>query len=373
MTKQQELAVREMTQWLALSPKFQKLPVKIEIAGEFDLYGRHYYVIKFKKTLLGAWLLGVAGGFTNEEDTSVLYVTSNFTEYQAKTARDKARVMIANLVEQERHQAQQEELSKEQQEIPFTPKIGPFMGIILLNTHQFDLEAFEKNLKEDWGIQLPEKIVLNESDEKEETSDFVYMEQGAFAIASFVDAPVPGGQAEHAAQLNFLWKEAASVTRTHVAQVMVAVIDQGKNPLELGTIFTQLCASCLKLPNAVGIYTSGTVWEPSYYREMAMPAKDGHPPIMSWVYCGVYRTEMGMCGYTNGLSAFGKDELEILNSRQSASDVWGVLSKAVFHILTKNITLKDGDRITLSEQESELFITRSEGVAVLGKSLKIAY
>ncbi len=372
MTKQQELAIQEMTQWLALSPKFQKLPVKIEIAGEFDLYGRHYYIIRFKKSLLGPWLLGVSGGFSDEEDRTVKYTASQFGEYQAKTARDKARVMIANLVEQERHQAQMEEEPQEE-ELPKREKVGPFMGIVLLNSHTFDLEAFEKNLKEDWAIRLPERTVLGESEDGEEPAEFVYMEQGAFAIASFVDAPVPGGQAERAAKLNFLWKEAASVTQTHVAQVMIAVMDQGKNPLELATIFTQLCASCLKLPNAVGLYTSGTVLEPGYYREMSQPAKEGHPPVMSWVYCGVYQTEMGMCGYTNGLSSFGKDELEILNSRQSAADVWGVLSKTAYHILTKNVTLKDGDKVTLSEQESNLFITRSEGVAVQGKSLKISY
>ncbi len=373
MTKQQELAVREMTQWLVLSPKFQKPPVRIETTGEFDLYGRHYYIIRFKKTLLGPWLLGVSGGFLDEQDTAVKYTASQFGEYQTKTAQDKARVMIANLVEQERHQAQQEQESQEEA-VPPKKKVGPFVGVVLLNSHTFDLEAFTKNLKEDWNIRLPEGTMLNESaGSEDDPANFLYMDHGVCAAASFVDAPVPNGQAERAAQLNFLWKEAAAVTRTHVAQVMITVIDLGKNPLELGTIFTQLCASCLKLPNAVGLYTSGTVWEPKYYREVSAPAKSGHPPVMSWVYCGVYQTEMGMCGYTNGLSSFGKEELEILNSRHSAADVWDVLTKTAYHVLVRNVTLKDGDKVTLSEQASNLFITRSEGIAVLGQSLKISY
>ncbi|WMT41317.1 hypothetical protein RE628_01645 [Paenibacillus sp. D2_2] len=124
-------------------------------------------------------------------------------------------------------------------------------------------------------------------------------EADGFTLAlSFVDAPVPDGEAEHNAKTNYLWKEAPQVTKTHVAQIILAVFTRSGSSLDSGKLYSKLAASCLKLPNAIGIYTAGTVFQPEPYIEMAeLMKQDDILPLLNLVYFGLVGTETGM-GHT---------------------------------------------------------------------------
>ena len=53
-------------------------------------------------------------------------------------------------------------------------------------------------------------------------------------------------------------------------------------------MYTKLAASCLKLPNAVGLYSSGTVFQPELFVEMAETMKsDDLFPLLNLVYFGL--------------------------------------------------------------------------------------
>lgn len=69
MTAQQQAAMQSMIDWLADERELGQQPKKIEIAGEFDLHNMHYYIFKYKKSMLGKWLLGVCGGYEDPSDT----------------------------------------------------------------------------------------------------------------------------------------------------------------------------------------------------------------------------------------------------------------------------------------------------------------
>mgnify|MGYP006979826385 FL=1 len=51
-----------MKEWLAHPQELGKAPARIECTGTFELHGLRYYLFRYKKTLLGSWLLGVCGG-----------------------------------------------------------------------------------------------------------------------------------------------------------------------------------------------------------------------------------------------------------------------------------------------------------------------
>ena len=53
MTIQQQAALQSMIDWLEHENELGRKPSKIEIAGEFDLHDMHYYIFKYKKSMLG--------------------------------------------------------------------------------------------------------------------------------------------------------------------------------------------------------------------------------------------------------------------------------------------------------------------------------
>ena len=57
--KQQEVAQMNMVEWLSDSQELGKNPSKIEFVKKFELYEMHYYIFKFKRSVLLHGLLGL--------------------------------------------------------------------------------------------------------------------------------------------------------------------------------------------------------------------------------------------------------------------------------------------------------------------------
>ena len=83
-----------MKEWLAHPDELGKEPAKIELAGEFDLHELHYYIFKYKKSILGKWLLGVCGGYEPGETEHCGHVFSEMEPYEETTAKEKAIAMV---------------------------------------------------------------------------------------------------------------------------------------------------------------------------------------------------------------------------------------------------------------------------------------
>ncbi|WP_134686876.1 DUF4261 domain-containing protein [Brevibacillus migulae] len=376
MTPQQQAAIQAMTDWLEDERELGRKPNKIEIAGEFDLHGMRYYLIKYKKTLFGNWLLGVCGGYEHPSDTEHCgHVFSEMTPYNPITAEQEATAMVEMIRQYWMNQAAMLEAAQPQdsQHEPQEESSGIFHGFVLLNTSECDLEQVKANLLHDWNISCSPETG-EERDPGEEKEGVLVCNIDNFTLAlTFVDAPVPNGEAEHFAQGNYLWPEAVDVTKTHVAQIIVAVLNSSGSALDSGRMYTKLAASCLKLPNAIGIYTSGTVFQPELFLEMANFMKtDDAFPLLNLVYFGLVRSETGMNAYTYGLKSFGKDEIEILDSRLTPSELREFLIDISTYVVEHDVTLKDGETIGFTA-EQKLPITRSQGVYVDGESLKIKY
>ncbi|RED75271.1 DUF4261 domain-containing protein [Cohnella phaseoli] len=349
MTAQQQAATQAMIDWLENDDGLGKRPSRIECAGQFTLNEMQYYLFRFKKSLLGKWLLGVCGGYSNAFETEHCgHVISDMQPYEPATAERQAIAMIDKL------NADSKELS------------GLFTGFVLLNSHECDLERLKEILVQDWNISC--------SPEDEESEGTLVFETDGFTLAvSFIDAPVPDGEAEHYAQGNYTWREAADVVGTHVAQMIVAVFPRGRSALESGIMYTKLAASCLKLSNAIGLYSSGTVFQPEMFVEAADLLKsDEGFPVLNLVYFGLVRSEGGMSAYTCGLKPLGKDEIEIIDSQASPAELRDFLMDIASYVVEYDVALHDGETIGFTA-EQKLPITRSAGVYIAGESLKIGY
>ncbi|RIX46541.1 DUF4261 domain-containing protein [Paenibacillus nanensis] len=374
MITQQQAAVQSMINWLADERELGRKPHKIEMAGEFDLHEMRYYIFRYKPSLFGKWLLGVCGGYESPTDTEHCgHVFSEMTQYDPATAKQESIAMVERIREYWMSQAAAIEAAQNQEEHPDNndDSSGIFNGFVLLNSSTCDLEQIKMNLKQDWNISYSPGEELGPDGEKE--GILVWDVDGYTLAVSFVDAPIPGGEAQHYAQGNYLWPEAADRTDTHVAQIILAVFTGSGSPLGSGKLYTKLAASCLKLPNAVGLYSSGTVFKPEHFIEMAEIMKsDDIFPLLNLVHVGLVGTATGMNGYTCGLAAFGKDEIEVLDSQATPAELRDFLIQISDYIVEHDVKLRDGETIGFTA-EQKLPITRSDGAYVKGKSLKIKY
>ena len=243
---------------------------------------------------------------------------------------------------------------------------GSFCGSVLLSEDLWDKEKLISDLKADWEIEL------SKEDTEDEDTIVTDLDKCRIVISKF-PAPVPNEEAEINAENNWMWEEAVEVTKTHKAHIVVAILGDEEDVISRGILYTKIMATCCKQENAIGVFTSGVVFEPSYYMTSAEMIRDGELPIFTWVWFGLYRTKNGLSTYTYGMKAFGKLELEILDADEEAGKLLSFISAISSYVLQDDVEFKDGETIGLSEEDIHQ-ITLSKGVALPDQdTLKISY
>lgn len=253
-----------------------------------------------------------------------------------------------------------------------TKNKGSFLSFVLLDEPGFSLAQLVSDLKEDWSIDIKKE---EQAEMDEESVTAVFSVDNMMATIGLVPAPVPDDEAVQNAETNFRWKEAVEVTKSHKAHLIVAVLSHDKPMVEAGTLLVKLSAACLKQQHAIAINTAGTVMEPNVYKEYAKGAiEDGMFPILDLVFFGIYSNDNGktISGYTFGLQNFGKDEIEVLDSQHSASEIFEFLVDVANYVVEQDVILKDGETIGFSE-EQKLPITKSGSRVLDFETLKIKF
>ncbi len=252
-------------------------------------------------------------------------------------------------------------IEKEQVESNST---GAFVGFVLLSENRWNTDVIIKNLKKKWKIKVKKDDVSEEN--------ILISIGGTTLVIGLMPAPIPNNEAEENAANNFMWKDAIEVTKTHQAHILVSVIGDEMDILERGKLFVKAIASCCKLDNAIGVFTSGTVFEPNFYFDFAELMKRDHLPVYNWIWFGLYNTEEGVCCYTYGMKIFGKDEMEVLNASGHPSEVREFLVSMATYVLENDVELHDGETIGFSANDIHS-ITKSEGVSLPEATIKISY
>lgn len=358
-TEQMQAAKKSMVEWLSHPQELGQAPAKMEYAGTFDLYEMRYYIFKYKKSFIGKWLLGVCGGYTGDEMEHCGHVFSQMEEYQEATAVKQATAIVEMIRSYWMEQAKQSEKRKE--------NAGQFTGFVLLSDADWDKAQLIRDLKEKWDITAEEEEEEGQSDDA-----LVFSVGDMLAAISLMQAPVPNGEAEENAKNNYMWPEAVTAAKEHKAHIIVAVLGEEQDLLERGRLYTKLAAACCRQKYATGVYTSGVVFQPQFYEGFADMMKHDELPVFNWIWFGMYRRPGGISGYTYGLENFGKDELEVLDANAGPNELRDFLAGLATYVLENDVELRDGETIGFSEDDKHA-ITRSEGVALSGMTLKITF
>ena len=242
------------------------------------------------------------------------------------------------------------------------------MAFVLLAEPVWDADRFRRDLRDQWGIPC-----MTEAREDEEGgSTLVFAVDGMTAAVGLIPAPVPRGEAVERAKCNYLWGEAVEAAGAHRGQIAVTVLAEECDPREAARLEVKLvCAAC-RQEGVLGIYANGTVYDPDFYLGYGGLLREEELPLPDLVWVGLYRDEEGLNAYTDGLSAFGKDELEVISSGAAPGELRSFLYDVADYVIAQDAVLFDGETIGTSEEE-KLPITRSAGVWHDGMTLKIRY
>ena len=370
-------AVEIMTGWLGHKNELGKKPAKIKAAGSFSYEGNTYVILKFKPDLFGKWEVGVVG--FDEEGNECGHTFSEFEEYDETTAKDRCIAMIEYLkeywrgrflselerrgmTEEEYNSLSEEERKKKWDEADEQNAVR--VGSVLLKDAEIDFDALSDALIQAFDV-------TDENCTRDAQTLVFSLESNMISVA-LMDTPVPDGEAEFYAEGNFLWREAVETTKQHQAHLLVAVLNREANAIEAACFFTDTVNLCSMETKALGIYTTGTVYEPSFYNEWAGKLRNGEMPLPLWVYVGLVRDENGLSGYTYGLTLFGRLELEIIGTSRSREELYNFLYGVCEGILSEGMYFHDGETLSFTSDQ-RLTITKSKAVYVEGDSFKIAY
>ena len=245
-----------------------------------------------------------------------------------------------------------------------------FLGFVLLEKAHWDKGRLIADLKAEWDIDVPEE----DKDDRKDNGDSLVFEAGdMIAAVSLMHGPVPGGEAEDNAENNYMWPDAVKAAQSHAAHIMVTVLGKETDVRLRGQFFVKLAAACCRQPGVLGVYTSGVVFEPSVYADMAGVMKEGELPLNNWIWFGLHRREGGVCGYTYGMDVFGKEELEVLDADADPLAVREFLVSLAGYVIGSDVTLNDGETIGFSQGDRHR-ITRSPGVALPDQpTLKVSF
>ena len=105
--KQVTAAQESMIKWLSNPQELGKAPSKIECVGQFEYNDMQYYIFKFKTGILGKWLVGVSGGFEDDDLEPCGHTFSEMKNYDERTAQNDCIAMIEKIIVYWKSQAQQ--------------------------------------------------------------------------------------------------------------------------------------------------------------------------------------------------------------------------------------------------------------------------
>lgn len=380
MNQQQNAALESMKEWLAQPDELGKEPAKIELAGEFDLHELHYYIFKYKKSILGKWLLGVCGGYEPGETEHCGHVFSEMEPYEEPTAKEKAIAMVEMIRSYWMEQAQKYEAEQMAQthdggedKEENDSHSGSLLGYVLLSKPEWNLPQLKTDLKTDWDIDW--NADENEAEGGEGNADntsFVICVGDMMAAVSLIEAPVPEKEAVANAANNYMWPGAVEAAKAHTAQILMAVLGNQAPVLERGKLLVKMIAACCKQETVLGVYTSGTVFQPGFYLDAAQMLADGGLPVLNWIYFGLYQEGEAWNAYTYGMRVFGKEEMEVLHADAQPEELRNFLLDIVYYVLDGNVTLHAGETLGFSESQ-KLPITYSKSDVLDGNTLKIGF
>lgn len=235
---------------------------------------------------------------------------------------------------------------------------------LFINGDRYELSSIIDNLKNFWGLD-----VVNDNGNNDTA---ILTVDGSMVAIAFMPVKVPEGDITGTSQYAYNWPAALDDLKEHSGHAIVSVMQSKKSAIDRFALLSKLLYSILKTSNAVGVYQgSQTLLIPKdQYLNSAEELKNNQIPINLWVYIGLRKTASGNCVYTYGLTEFGKQEMEVLNSSLGLEELYDFIANICVYVIGSNVTFKSGETLGYTA-EQKIKISSSKGHLVEGESLKL--
>lgn len=178
---------------------------------------------------------------------------------------------------------------------------------------------------------------------------------GQQAFIALMPAKIPGGEAERAAAVSWMWKpERNADLASYKAHAIVMTTAQPA--IAAAAYISRLTACVIEAGQCVGVYwgNASMLHMPDLFKSMAEELFEGDAP-MPPLWVNVLASGKSQQGpftlSTRGMEAFGLDEFEIVDSTAPLGELRERLYSMASYVLENGPVLKDGHTIGNSEAE----------------------
>lgn len=350
---QKEIAKGHFSAWL----KQQGVtPVFVDVVNHFVRNDLNYYVIEYQ--FAGSELLiGVAGGYEQGAVEHSGHINSKMELLMEGNEIEQAEALVEEVEEYWNSYA-----SIIEKKFRENADDGIFVGNVLLANYEWDFESLRLELAERWNVQV---------ETEEDHHQLMFDVNDMHVVLTLCDGQLSNHEAEINAASNIDWPDVLEIVKYHQAYLEVCV-HSGSSRIEAGKLHVKLLSCASMQDNVLAISTSGTVFEPGFYDECSDLMKEGQIPMYNLIHFGFYRTSKGLSGYTYGMKCLGYHEIELLDTFAEPEELHEFMSTMVYSVLERQIELKDGNKISVSEGH-ELMVSESMSETLNEITVKIEY
>lgn len=234
------------------------------------------------------------------------------------------------------------------------------------NGEKYSIEAVLAYLTQTWGYEI-------EGQDYDDTTAVLTTQGTMFAIA-FMPAAIPGDDVQSSAQYAYNWQSVLEDIQGVDSHAIVSVVSGSMDIVERHLLLSRILFAIMKTtPSCVGVYQgSQTLLIPrEQYLDYEDELKEGKIVVPLWIYIGLRATEEGNSIYTYGLTTFGKQEIEVVNSPLALDELYGFLVNICAYVIGSDVVFKHGETLGYTA-EQKINITSSKGIFVEGETLKLA-
>ena len=246
---------------------------------------------------------------------------------------------------------------------PMVGKRG-FMGMVLLDNAEFDVNRFKKDLLTKWDIEsitspegmkvraaIATKDVDTVEEEDMEEAHFLVIDDYKVVVAPFSFA-MPMEAVMQGATRNYLWEEALDAVINHTGHVAISIVEGPGNPLEEGILLTKLLSVATEQTGASAIYTNGVLYEAKKYHEETEQLRDDMLPMANLIWVDMeFEDDDTISLHTSGMELFKQLNVEFLHCPWHPEKAWNYVLSVADYVLTSDKTVQDGDSVGRTEEE----------------------
>ena len=215
------------------------------------------------------------------------------------------------------------------------------LAFILYKDQNIVMSEIFRNYEKLWKEPLSGKMDVE--DIKGEIGHFSY-------VISFVDEPIHQDEIARVAKHNIMFEKGEMIAKNHRCHAVVGVKGMGSTLLRYQTL-TKLLAAMASCYNAVAIYLGEQqlLYGKDQLLEDAKKLNQGQSPIKSWIYYGFYAHEDAYWCYSQGMTIFGREELEISSDHHTLQQLHEVLMMVSSLMVTNHHQYENGEWIDLGD------------------------